>query len=272
MGPTNRYQNADYLRGDQYKNSRNLGDRAQLHHRFSTNPVNWLNWIFPFLDLQSQSNVLECGSGPGWLWRNNLDRIPDECCITVTDLSPGMVDEAKESLASSDHDFTFQETDIANLPFEDDSFDVVVANHMLYHVPDRNKALSETQRVLKPNGLLVATTVGKDHMHELRELARQLAPELENSFKQANITFTLENGRAQLEPWFASVELHYYESNLKVTEVEPILAYVLSSSEVRASVDEQSIQSATLELERMIFERGTFNISTNSGLFRARSN
>ena len=272
MESINRYQNQEYLRGDQYKTSNNLGDRAQLHRRFSSNSLNWENWIFSYLELRPGFTVLECGSGPGWLWQNNLDQIPAECTITVSDLSPGMVAEAQKKLAIRGLDFKFEEADIMNLPFGDDSYNVVVANHMLYHVADRDKALSEVKRVLKPNGFLIATTIGKGHMHELHELANQLAPEFAKSFNRFDSLFSLENGRAQLESWFEPVELYLYESELKVTEVEPLLAYAMSSSEIRALVDEKRVQLAALHLAKIIQDRGAFTISTNTGLFRAKCN
>ncbi len=272
MNQPNHSQNSDYLRKDQYKDSRNLGDRAQLHRRFSNNPVSWSTWIFKLLDLQIGDQVLECGSGPGWLWRNNLDRIPEHCQIMLTDLSSGMVQEAENSLASSSHDFSFKEVDITKLPFDDDSFDIVIANHMLYHVSDRRQALSEVQRVLRTSGYLVATTVGRGHMQEVRDLAVQLSPELVDLNQKFSVTFTLENGRSQLEPWFFPIELHLYPSILNVTEVEPVISYALSSSQAKALVTEAGIQSTTKLLERIIAEKGVFQITTNSGLFKARCN
>ncbi len=269
MNSSAHHQNTNYLRNDQYKDSRNLGDRAQLHLRFSNNPVGWSAWIFTLLDLQADSKVLECGSGPGWLWRSNLDQIPVGCQITLTDLSPGMVREAEKSLIISDHDFSFKEADITKLPFKNDSFDIVIANHMLYHVPDRKQGLSEVQRVLRPGGCLVASTVGQGHMQEIRDLVITLSPELAEVYQSFSPTFTLENGRSQLEPWFSSIECHRYESALKVTEVDPILSYALSSSEARAYVDEEKIQNATQIIEAIIAEQGSFQITTNSGLFRA---
>ena len=93
------FQNTKYLRGDQYRDSQNLGARAQLHQRFSKDSNGWFRWVMSFLGLEQGIEVLECGCGPGWLWRNNLDALPIECQITLTDLSPGMVAEAQNWLA-----------------------------------------------------------------------------------------------------------------------------------------------------------------------------
>jgi len=44
------------------------------------------------------------------------------------------------------------------LPFADASFDCILAMHMLYHVPDRDLAIAEMRRVLRPGGVLLALT------------------------------------------------------------------------------------------------------------------
>jgi ubiquinone/menaquinone biosynthesis C-methylase UbiE len=264
-------QNAEYLRGDQYRDSRNLGARAQLHQRYGSNPTGWFRWVMVHMGLGQANSVLECGCGPGWLWRNNLDELPAGCQIMLTDLSPGMVAEAEDALFASGHDFQFSEADITTLPFDDQIFDVVVANHMLYHVPDRKKALAEVQRVLKLDGRFLAATVGENHMLEMRSLRQQLVPEYPATFLQSSKAFSLENGRAQLAPWFTQIKLYRYENRLIVTEVEPLLEYVLSSSQARSEVDLEQLQAARETAQRRIEEHGSFDIMTDSGMFVAQN-
>ena len=150
MSRQNIFQDKQYLRTRQYQNSGNLDARTNLHRLYSTNPQEWQRWVFDQLGLQPGMRVLECGGGPGWLWRENIDRIPADCQITVSDFSDGMVAEAEAALADSGHDFRFQTVNIEQIPFANNSFDVVVANHMLYHVPNLETALAEVRRVLRP--------------------------------------------------------------------------------------------------------------------------
>src|SRR5207253_1882718 len=124
--------------------------------------------------------------------------------------------------------FSFAVADAQTVPFARASFDAVIANHMLYHVPDRAQALSEIRRVLRPGAQLYATTVGRDHMRELHDRFRQIAPHLTPEADRWGDSFNLENGREQLLQWFPSVTLHPYEDALLVTEVEPLVAYLLS--------------------------------------------
>lgn len=268
-----RYQDADYLRNDQYRDSRNLDARAALHRRFTVAAIEWLPWVFDHLALQAGEQVLDCGCGPGWLWRENLDRIPAACAVTLADLSPGMVAEAEAALAGSGLNFHFQVANIDTLPFDDSAFDVVVANHMLYHVADRPRALAEVQRVLKPGGRFYAATNGRNHMRELWQMRQQwVLPGQQQApgIMGLGSVFSLENGREQLDPWFTEVTLHRYESNLAVTEVEPLLAYALSSTEARASVTDATLAKARYYVEQTITSKGAFHIAKDSGLFTAR--
>lgn len=262
------YQNVNYIRSDQYRDSRNLGARAQLHQRYSSNPHGWFSWVMDHLSLQPETYILECGCGPGWLWRNNLDKMPERCRITLTDLSPGMVSEAEEALAPTGLDFRFFDADITKLPFGDQEFDVVVANHMLYHVSDRSKAFAEVKRVLKTDGRFFAATIGEKHMLELHNLRIQLAPEQAASHRQESGEFSLENGRSQLGQFFSKIELNFYENRLLVTDANDVLDYLLSSSQARSEVNPQELKLVSQIVQNQIDEHSSFDITTASGLFR----
>jgi SAM-dependent methyltransferase len=276
------FQDKTYLRDQQYRDSSNLDARANIHRLYSTNPRGWHEWVFDQLNLQPGTAVLECGGGPGWLWRNNVARIPQKCQITTSDFSEGMVAEAESALADSGHDFRFQTVNIEEIPFPDDSFDVVVANHMLYHVPNLDAALAEVRRVLKPNGhfgklsagRFFAATNGKDHMREIKELAVQVAPETAD-LEWPLLSFRLENGRSLLASTFDQIDLLPYEDSLEVTEVEPLIAYVQSMTLLKAiGVDEETVHTKINELAaaitKEIEEKGAFHITKSQGLFTAQ--
>jgi ubiquinone/menaquinone biosynthesis C-methylase UbiE len=149
------------LRDDQYRTSANLMARAGLH-RFSTAKVGWFDWVFDRLlaaRLPADSRIVDIGGGPGVFWIHNAGRIPAGWQILHTDFSPGMVAEARSRIGRDGS--TFEVVDAERLPYADAAFDGVIANHMLYHVPDRAKALREFARVLKPSGRLFATTNGE---------------------------------------------------------------------------------------------------------------
>lgn len=268
------FQDKAYLRDQQYRDSSNLDARANLHRLYSTNPRGWHEWVFDQLNLQPGTAVLECGGGPGWLWRNNVSRIPENCQITASDFSEGMVAEAEAALAGSEQDFRFQTVNIEEIPFPDDCFDVVVANHMLYHVPNLDAALAEVRRVLKPTGRFFAATNGDDHMREIKELALELAPQV-TEFEWPRLTFRLENGRSFLTSAFDYIDLLPYEDSLEVTEVEPLIAYVQSMTLLKViDVDEETAYAKINELAAAVAEeieeKGAFHITKSQGLFTAQ--
>lgn len=274
MSSNDLFQNSDYLQNNQYRDSSNLDARAALHRQFSTAAVGWLPWVFGFLGLTAGMQVLECGCGPGWLWRGNLDRIPDDCPIILTDLSVGMVAESEAALADNDYTFAFQQANIEALDFADETFDVVVANHMLYHVPDLAQGLSEVRRVLKRNGRFVAATNGNNHMKELPDLIPESLSQLSTSFRSRGegelLSFRLENGRSLLTPYFETVNLHLYEDSLHVTEVEPLLAYVFSMMPPGVDVLETAVNQLRAAWAAQIAADGAIEISKHSGVFVAR--
>jgi ubiquinone/menaquinone biosynthesis C-methylase UbiE len=250
-----------------------LDARAGLHRRFSTADVRWQPWVFDLLALEPGMRVLECGCGPGWLWRENVGRIPANCHITLTDLSPGMVAEAEAALAGSGHRFECQQANIQALDFGDDTFDVVVANHMLYHVPDLPQALAEVRRVLKGNGRFVAATNGNKHMVELANLVpdaiRQTVTSLRVRGQSEMYAFRLENGRAILEPYFNTIDLHLYDDSLWITEVEPLLAYAFSMIKPDEDVPETAVTQIRAAWAAKIEAEGGIRISKHSGVFVA---
>ncbi|MCA9975920.1 MAG: class I SAM-dependent methyltransferase [Anaerolineales bacterium] len=270
---TSQYQNKTYLRDSQYKDSHNLNARAQLHQQFSTAQQDWRLWVFDQLQLKAADSVLECGCGPGWLWRGNLERIPAGCTITLTDLSPGMVAEAEAALAHTGHDFHFQPVDIQQLPFADASFDVVVANHMLYHVPDIEQALSEVRRVLKPGGRLYAVTNGEAHMQELKALQTEFAAHFGYDAQARPfflLPFRLENGADYLSRHFETVAMRPFPDSLHVTEVEPLLAYIFSADEMRVQLtDEMMAAMRELVAAKMAASGGAIHVTKAVGMFVA---
>lgn len=260
----------------QYRDASNLGARIALHQCFSTNDHPWQRWVFDQFELPPARRVLELGCGPGNLWVENMDRIPEGWSLTLTDASPGMVREAEGRLGS-DRRFEFRVADAQDLPFEDDIFDAVVANHMLYHVLDRTGAFSEIVRVLGPGGHLYAATNGEGHMREMGPMLRALDPSHPaGSFFRDLPGFSLENGAKQLSLWFSEVSLRRYEDALAVTEAKPLTDYLLSGAAADAAARELAADQfrrraaeLTDHLERELASRGEIRITKDTGLFVA---
>jgi len=254
----------------QYKDASNLQARSDLHGRFRTNRYGWMRWIFDHFDLPPSCRVLDVGCGDGGLWDSNRQRIGEGWHINLMDFSAGMIAEARRRLGDLPFDVRFVVADAHRIPFEDGSFDVVIANHMLYHLSDLDRGMREIRRVLKPGRSLYASTNGLDHMRELRNLVRSFAPDLPFVRAHTAVGFGLENGADHLAGHFEGIERSHYEDSLAVTETEPLLAYVLSVMGAR----EVLTPGAIAEIRRIIDERisfaGAFHITKCQGMFVAR--
>ncbi|MBZ0289058.1 MAG: class I SAM-dependent methyltransferase, partial [Anaerolineae bacterium] len=250
-----------------YKNASNLMARANLHARFSTNPYGWMKWFFDQIEAPADAKVLEVGAGPGMLWRENAERIPPGWQVTLSDFSPGMVAEQQDNLRDVPGKFTCEVIDAQSIPYGDGTFDAVIANHMLYHVPDIARALREIFRVLKPAGRLYAATNGETHMHELRDLLRSYGKF--GLSQVSGLAFTLENGMDWLKPVFADVTLRLYPDELVVNEVRPLVDYILSAWTFRPDAPDASVEDFTAFVERALHENGAIHISKSVGVFVA---
>ena len=194
------------------------------------------------------------------MWKGKLSLLDGCSYLTLTDFSSGMLETAKKNIESSAL-VDFKVVDIQDIPYEDDTFDVVIANMMLYHVPNLDKGLSEVRRVLKPDGVFYCATYGE---HGIMEF-------INDTLKEYNIsgsigkTFTLQNGRSALGKHFTVVERLDREDGLAVTHIPDFVDYVLSLSSL------SGLESASAELLLQAFEKksinGTLYIPKEYGMF-----
>lgn len=261
---------ADYLRTNQYADSSNLNARIRLHQLFDTNPENLQRWTFDrMVEISPQSGcVLELGCGSGELWWRNKDRIPDDWTITLSDFSPGMLADATQRLGHMG--LAFQVIDAQEIPYDDHTFGVVAAHFMLYHVPNRGRAIAEIRRVLKPSGVLFAITLGIQHMRELHEVVRAVGVEHASLIDPTSRPFSLENGARQLAEAFGKVTVLPFTCDLAVTETEPLIEYVRSMRTASSLITEDQTQQLRSQVQSIIDMNGSFHITKDTGLFVAQ--
>lgn len=159
--------------------------------------------------------------------------------------------------------------DATEIPFAEKSFDVVIANHMLYHMDNLEKVLSEIRRVLTPKGVLYASTIGKGHLKELRSLVLAIEPRVDFASEKAAENFGLENGKEILSTYFKTVDVAIYEDSLLVPEVDPIIAYILSIGNAKTLLSEAKLDHFSRYLENELAKHGTITISKSTGMFKA---
>ena len=121
--------------------------------------------------LEGASAVLEVGCGAGGGALEALRHVPDGARYVGVDLSPEMLTRARRRLPDR---VELVAADAARLPFEDDAFDVVLANLSLMIVPDTAGVLREIRRVLRPGGTLAAAVWGRPERSPMMTLVPQV--------------------------------------------------------------------------------------------------
>lgn len=256
--------NQEYLLHEQYNNASKFKACLGIMQSLGAQPVDWYQWIFGLLDKTPGCRVLELGCGPGYLWQSNLQHIPGDWEITLSDFSAGMLTDAQDNLRQSGRRFTFQVIDAQAIPFEAAHFDRVIANCMLYHVPDRARALSEIRRVLKPGGSLYAATFSEVGFSALQRLADSAGIPIWGD----EIGFSLENGAKQLARWFSQIKLHRLENPLVVKEAEQLIA-LLRAVPAGAEYTEMKIHQLRMLIEHELAQRGEIRVDMEIALFEA---
>ncbi len=207
----------------QYVTTDRLNTRISIHSRYSVNKQGFGNWITSHYRIRDGMSVLELGCGTGGMWVGKTDVIRRCSRFVLSDLSEGMLAKAKETLGDREG-IEYCLADIQDIPFADGEFDAVIANMMLYHVPDLPRGLREVRRVLKDDGTFYCATYGENGMMEY--ICRLFADrQVQN---RTNYSFTLQNGESILKPFFPEVRRLLYEDALEVTDAGDMADYIFS--------------------------------------------
>ncbi len=147
--------NKAYLTKLQYNNEKNLLIRKNFN-KLSVPLVNFVENIFNEIVNSKAKKVLDIGCGNGDLLielrRKGFDKE-----LTGVELSKGMLKNGIKTNNNESLGINFVVGDAQKLPFDDNYFDIIIAKHMLYHLEDINKGVSEFYRCLKPGGELIIT-------------------------------------------------------------------------------------------------------------------
>ena len=208
---------------NQYKSATNLNTRISIHDKYSVNKQGFGNWIVSNYQITNGMRVLELGCGTGDMWTRKSNLITKCAELVLTDFSEGMIQTARSNIGDFPN-VTYRVVDIQEIPFEMNSFDIVIANMMLYHVPDLGMGLSEVKRVLKESGRFYCATYGEHGIIQfITDLLKPYGVE-----DRVNKNFTLQNGKQILAQYFSSVEMMEYIDSLEVTNIDDMLDYIYS--------------------------------------------
>lgn len=248
--------------------SRKLAARARLHQAYSVAETPWFEWVASRLPLRAGDAVLDIGCGPGWFWAASAAVVPAGIELALADQSAGMVAEAVERCTALPFgSVTGVEANAAALPFAEGSFDVVVAMHMLYHLPDPAVAIAEMARVLKPGGTLAVTTNGVDNLRGLYQLTTVFGSE---PVDPAGVAFGFDKAERLMRAAFGNVERAEHPSGLRITEPDDVFL-ALTSYPPGDGADDEKLAAFRAAIDGAFAAGGgVLEVEKQTGLFLSR--
>jgi len=130
-------------------------------------------WSLAAARLLPGSTVMDVGSGTGTMSRHFAGVVGAEGRVVGVEPNPVLRGIAEERAAAAEVRVEFVEASATELPFEDESFDVVWCERVLQHLPDAQAAIIEIARVLKPDGRIgISDVVAEDRLTELERAER----------------------------------------------------------------------------------------------------
>lgn len=252
---------------EQYKTAENFKLRSKLHS-YNINKTDWNTWCFNQMKFPNNAKILELGCGTGVFWYKNAPNINSSWDITLSDFSKGMIKSTKERLKEIDNKFVYEEIDVQDIPYEDESFDVIIARNMLYFVPDIEKALCEIERVLRKGGVFYVTTNAHEAMSELNELMEKFDSKIGLHNNGMCDRFDDKSGQILLRKYFNEIKMDVLQGKIVVDDAEAIVSY--KSSTIKGSsilIGEKKKQFAKY-VEDYIKEKGNISITTKGCLFK----
>ena len=169
----------------------------------------------------------------------------------------------------SDSRFSFQAFDCHRIPFASDSFDLVIANHVLFYCDDIAKVCREVSRILVPGGRFLCSTYGASHMQEITALVQEFDSRIQLSGEALYARFGLENGAQLLAPYFSEISTKLYDDALYVTDAAPLIEYILSCHGNQNQYLLERYQDFRRFVEKKTLKG--FHITKSAGLFICRN-
>ena len=251
-----------------------IAGRWEWLEKSAVHSTPWRHWLFDRIAGSDPKRILELGSGSGGLWADNLGRLGMRWEIVVSDVSESELGKSRDRIGSR-RGFTFERIDAHQIPHPDDSFDVVIADHLLQRVPDPESMLREMRRVLRRGGKLLVSAIGKRNLLEMEGLVFSTYPssDLDSAFGNTGKTFSLDSGVEFLRPLFHDIRLELYSDSLVVTDGSSLVDSIYALNRLageRTVIREMDREMLRGTIDGIIAQRGCVRIHRDTGLFTCR--
>jgi ubiquinone/menaquinone biosynthesis C-methylase UbiE len=262
--------NRSVLRYAAYDADDDLRIRREFHEKYSRLKGNFHEWVATQIPLRPPHRVLDIGTGPGD-FPQMLYRLGHEGLVVGMDLSEGMIKTAKGSTPRQ----AWLVSDAQQLPFPRNTFDGTMARHMLYHVPDIDKAVREMARVTVEGGWTMAVTNARDNMTMIFDIWDAVDHPAVLQADAISALFPLEKAATYFTPYFSDVQTITRDDAVVLPSVEPLVYYLYSGRHLRMNPDHteaewQEVQADLVRHAEALWEReardGVLTISKRMGL------
>jgi SAM-dependent methyltransferase len=255
-----------------------LDIRIQTHQLYTRPQVDFAQWVLEQIRWRGDEVVLDVGCGSGLYVSPVMARLDHGGRLVSADLSLGMLKQVASRSPAGPSGLL--NTDAMELPLAAGSCDVVLANHVLYHLPDIGRGVGEIHRVLRAGGYLIAATNARDSMRrfleEMEDAAAILGYELELPVSPAGLRFNLENASEWVGTAFADCDVRVLDSELVFPVAEPAVAYINSMRngfelQLPDGLEWEALLDQTgRQIEAVVTERGAYHVPKRTGVLVAR--
>ncbi|KAF2433448.1 S-adenosyl-L-methionine-dependent methyltransferase [Tothia fuscella] len=262
MDPRQSENSASTIATAQYEGTTKNLERRIAIYTYSTNPQSWFSFLSSNIGavIGTSPKILDVGAGTGELWNNvSLNSSTD---LTLADFSAAMCTKLR-ALDIHNARIEVVQCDAAKMPFEAESFDILIASHLLHHVESPSACLAEFARVIRPGGYILVS-LGSSRVNELIALSHKLG---RISLARNYNKITAETAITEVGKYFQDIRQEVYVGDLEVPSPEPVLDYLESLPD--GVMNENHRKRAVDMVEKEIVERGNFTVHNSRSLFIA---
>jgi len=241
-----------------YKDKKDLVSRINLIEKYGTNDFN--QWLLKKLKLQQGEKVLDigCGNGSQILAYSQVTNN-----IVGIDLSESLLREAKKRIKefAPGKDFVLIRENGENIPFKENTFDVVTCNFAIYYMNEK-KVMTEIKRVLKPYGRFLIASPPDDTSREMVEMHYRVAKYIPPQYQPGSSDLRKEV-LPVAKKIFCNLSLELFVNPIVFPDVETFMEHYMSSTLYVQSKEwcENLLFRMKKEAQRVFAERGNITVT-----------
>lgn len=211
---------------DYQETTSDLMKRINIHDQFGGKDID--KWMLELLQLKPGMKFLDVACGAGKQCISFYNQLDGKCEIIGGDVSPDLLEKAKQESAAKGYDIKYQPLDFnKRFPFDDNQFDQLSCCFAIYYSEDIPFTIREMHRVLKPGGRLFTTGPMPENKQVFYDIIKQatskIIPPMPGSSRYGSEIL------GAMRDTFSKVDVNIFENPLTFKTAEPFLEYTRAS-------------------------------------------